>query len=252
MVTQPSGQGTHGFPHGLQRVSGHFAEENHDQVFPVLPLVQALAALNPKQMVSHQQSGRKKFWNLMTIISSAHCIPVGDCDAVISQYDTFLDSVPTVGSEEFPCFDKRNTRIDEFLMTRMEGDSYHKLCSVLMMVLVLSHGQTSVEGGFSVNKRFEAEKSMVSQRLLCEYVNECGGIAHVPVSIELLPSASAAHQRYHFFLDEQRATRKTEEESRKRKAALDDLELQKQKHQCLGEDIASLNASAENCQRRCK
>ena len=185
----------------------------------------------------------------MTILSSANRIPVSHCDAVISQYDTFLDNIPTVGSEEFRCYDKKNTRIDEFLMTRMEGENYHKLRNVLRMVLVLSHGQASVERGFSVNKKVETEnlsqKSMVSQRLICEYVNECGGIAQVPISKELLRSASAARQRYRVFLDEQRAARKTVEESRKRKAALDDLELQKQKRQCLEEDIASLNASAE-------
>jgi len=52
----------------------------------------------------------------------------------------------------------------------MTGDNYAALFDIVKIFLVLSHGQASVEWGFSVNKEIEVENlhehSLVAQRII--------------------------------------------------------------------------------------
>lgn len=87
------------------------------------------------------------------------------------------------------------TRLDIFLHGVL-GQSYNELWSFSKKLLLLSHGQATVERGFSINKEVETcnmqEETMVSHRLICNYVSICGGLLNVPISKELLASAASA------------------------------------------------------------
>ena len=82
-------------------------------------------------------------------------------------------------------------------------------------LLLLSHGQASVERGFSINKEIEVEnlheQSVVGQRVVYDHVHSVGGILKVELTNGLLVSAGSARQRYHAYLDEQNAARQNEE-----------------------------------------
>ena len=73
----------------------------------------------------------------------------------------------------------------------MNTDPYQKLFKVVQHLLVLLHGQASVERGFSVNKELEVEnlanQSLVAQRLVCDHINAVGGILNVSISLCLPP-----------------------------------------------------------------
>ena len=60
----------------------------------------------------------------------------------------------------------------------MNTHPYQKLFKVVQLLLVLSHGQASVERGFSVNKELEVEnlanQSLVAQHLVCDHINAIG------------------------------------------------------------------------------
>ena len=64
------------------------------------------------------------------------------------------------------------------------------------MHLILSHGQASVERGFSVNGQMlqdnMREKCIVSQRLILDYLTNVGSSSNVVVSPALLASATTA------------------------------------------------------------
>jgi len=68
------------------------------------------------------------------------------------------------------------------------------------MLLVLSHGQATVERGFSVNKQVETdnlhEESVVAKRAICDYVSYVGGIQHVDVTNKklILAATTARHK----------------------------------------------------------
>ena len=62
--------------------------------------------------------------------------------------------------------------------------------SVMKLLLVLSHGQASVESGFSVNKEIKIEnlkeQSLEAQRLVCDRVKAVDGLLNIDISKPLL------------------------------------------------------------------
>ena len=140
-------------------------------------------------------------------------------------------------------------RIDDFFSSHMPVTEYGKLLAVVQLLLVLSHGQASVERGFSVNKEVEVEnlkcQSLVAQRLVCDYVKSVGGVLKVNITPKLLQSASAARQKYETYLSGEREKKKTQQEQRKRKATLDSIEELKDKKKKIKLDIDSLLKSAD-------
>ena len=78
-------------------------------------------------------------------------------------------------------------------------------------MLLLSHGQATVERVFSVNKELLADNmggnTLVAQRVICDHVHSLGGSAvSVKITPELLTSAAAGRQRYQAYLDSFRKT----------------------------------------------
>ena len=118
------------------------------------------------------------------------------------------------------------------------------------MLLILSHGQASVERGFSVNGHMlqdnMREKCIVSQRLILDYLTNVGGSSNVVVSPALLASATTARQRYHSYLEENRQSSAEQKRADKRKLEQDEVEELVKKKKRLEEDIAALQSSADS------
>ena len=127
---------------------------------------------------------------------------------------------------------------------------FPKLFSLIKMLLVLSHGQASMERGFSVNKEVEVEnlmkQSVVAQRVVCEAVKSAGGVSEIKLVNELMTSCSLARQRYTAHLEKAKELKKSEEQKQKRKAILDEIDEIKAKKKRLSSDIEALNSSADN------
>ena len=72
---------------------------------------------------------------------------------------------------------------------RLDRDEFDKLWIVVSQLLLLSHGQASVERGFSVNKQMEranlCEETFVAQRIVNDHVKAVGGVMSVDLSKEL-------------------------------------------------------------------
>ena len=64
----------------------------------------------------------------------------------------------------------------------------------MRMLLLLSHGQASVERDFSVNKLLEVvnlqEGIYVAQRIICDHIHSVGGLMNVVINKPLLATAS--------------------------------------------------------------
>ena len=79
--------------------------------------------------------------------------------------------------------------------THMTGENYAALLDIVKVLLVLSHGQASVQQGFSVNKETEVENlhehSLVAQRIICDHLRAVGGVLNVPVKKKLLAAAAS-------------------------------------------------------------
>ncbi|GBM34135.1 hypothetical protein AVEN_243187-1 [Araneus ventricosus] len=99
----------------------------------------------------------------------------------------------------------------------------------MKILMILSHGQTTVERKFSVDKSLEVENSKedscIAQKLICENVNNSIDIHSTIVTKATRRFVSSLRQKYILHLEEQRkfGNQKNLENSRKRK--VDELYL---------------------------
>lgn len=165
-------------------------------------------------------------------------------DVIIQQFNDFLSAE----NESFLSYRPTETRLDVFLHGVL-GQRNSELWSFCKKLLLLSHGQATVERGFSINKEVETcnmqEETMVSHRLICDYVSICGGLLNVPITKELLASAASARSRYRMHLDQQKKMKITDDQAKKRKALEDDIEDLKKKKRILVQVSTSLQKDAD-------
>ena len=147
------------------------------------------------------------------------------------------------------------SRVDSFLHKAMNG--YVELWSFVEKLLLLSHGQATVERGFSINKEVEMcnmnKDTIVLQRLICDCVRMCGGVVKVPLTKELLNECASARNRYRIFLEDERKKKEKTNQTNKRKEVEDELEELRKKRrtistvcETLEKDADSLAEKAEN------
>ena len=71
----------------------------------------------------------------------------------------------------------------------------------MRLLLLLSHGQASVEQGFFVNKEITTlnlmEHNLVARRVIKDHVQSVGGLKQLLISKKLLKSAQNARHQYH-------------------------------------------------------
>lgn len=164
----------------------------------------------------------------------------------MQQFDSFLSLHGK--SEEFLSFKPMEQRLDTFLHQTLNA-SYPELRSFIQRLLLLSHGQATVERGFSVNKEVETcnikEETVEAHRLVCDQVHALGGVLKVSLTKELLASVASARTRYRIYLDEERRKREGAMRGLKRKALEDELEELKKKKGVLTVVCASLQKDAD-------
>lgn len=113
----------------------------------------------------------------------------------------------------------------------------------------MSHGQATVERGFSVNKEVKTcnmqGDTVVAHRLVCDNVTQHGGVTKILLMKELLTSVASARSKYHVHLDQERRKKETDEQGKKRKALEDHLEELKKKRKTEKEVSESLARDAD-------
>ncbi|KAL7868768.1 hypothetical protein SRHO_G00101520 [Serrasalmus rhombeus] len=142
-------------------------------------------------------------------------------DIIIQQFVSFLSEAR---EEDFVSFRPLMQHLDVFLHSKLHK-SHPDLLRFCLSVLLLSHGQATVERGFSVNKEVELCNLLdEALRLVCDKVITCGGILKVPFTKELLASAATARSQYRLYLDNERKKKESATQELKRKEAEKELE----------------------------
>ncbi|XP_065121844.1 uncharacterized protein [Paramisgurnus dabryanus] len=179
-------------------------------------------------------------------------VPAGD--AIVQQFESFLSV--EARNEEFLAYQPFVRRLDTFLNERL-SHPYPAAWDFCQNLLLLSHGQATVERGFSINKEVETENmqedTIVAHRLICDFVVMHGGVTQVPLTKELMASVGAARSKYRLFLDQERIRKEKESQSQKRKLAeqsLQDLKKRKTSLEdvsvCLSREADALAEEAES------
>ena len=204
--------------------------------------VQHICCMDPQEQFANPFKCNEDFRIILTFCVQAQKVKECDCDELAS------DTVPIIRIDTFTNFDPTITRIDVFYSTHLNHGS--KLFSFVKMIMVLSHGQATVERGFSINKEVEVEnlkqENIVAQRIVCDAISSAGGISKFPLVKEMVMSCSLARQKYMAFLENQRELKKTEQQKRKRETLLEEVDDLKAKKKRLQYDVTALQSSADD------
>ena len=92
------------------------------------------------------------------------------------QYAAFLQNIVKAEKTNFRNYSIDDNKLDEFFIGYVEDHArYSKFAEIMKIVLTLSHGQASVERGFSVNKNLLVENlqesSLIAQRRVVDYMD---------------------------------------------------------------------------------
>lgn len=219
------------------------------------PLVRHLVVLDPRHLVKKENKEGlvRKMTLILNILNRARRISSDLCEGILSQFNRFLSLVHSSEiRSEFLEFDPENEnhRLDVLLFKVIGQDK--KLCdlwSVVKQLLILSHGQATVERGFSVNKEAVAdnlsEKAMVAKRQIINFVRQAGGIRKVCITKELLLSASSARSKYNDYLESKRDEEEKKRKGEKRKLQEDHISDLKTKKRQLEQEIVDLTAESD-------
>ncbi|KAF4114236.1 hypothetical protein G5714_004459 [Onychostoma macrolepis] len=182
-------------------------------------VVRQVACLDPTNMFSDPNLCQERMKRLVHRFLQDHQLPGGISagDIIVQQFGNFLSL--EAKSESLSSFQPMKTRLDVFLHGLL-CQSYPELWTFCKKLLLLSHGQATVERGFSVNKEVEAdniqEDTVVAQRMICDYVSVCGGVLKVPLTKEILAAAASARSQYRLHLDQEKRKQESNAQREKR------------------------------------
>ena len=101
---------------------------------------------------------------------------------------------------------EKNEHMDNFCFNKFDtDDTYRNLAIVLKLIFIPSHGQASVERGFSLNKSVlndnMTELSIISRRVVKDHLRILkAGASEVTITPSLIKSIALSHSRYSTFL----------------------------------------------------
>jgi hypothetical protein len=220
-------------------------------------LVQNLSWLQPKILcstdtkVKTQANGQLNA--TLNIMYEAGRVRSENCDTIKTQYSRFCDQLLEKDHvDSFRNFDYKleTCRLDQLLYQYLGTNSnFQILWTMVQQILLLSHGQASVERGFSLNKTTIVEnlqhQALRSRRHILQAIQDAGGSAlSVPITKEMLSYASSARGKYDAYLKEQTQEKMRKEMSKKRNAEEDEILELKSKRKRLETDAKSLEESA--------
>ena len=167
------------------------------------------------------------------------------------EFGQFFDTSLMLASDSFHKFTPQSDRLDEFYHELLANKAeFRHLWEDVRLALILSHGQASVERGFSVNKEVMVENlkehSLVAQRVIHDHVRIIGGLHNVGYLKELFLSASAARQKYHMYLDEERRKKQDQQKALKIKTLMEEISEVKVKKKRMEKDVRQLMKSADS------
>lgn len=203
-------------------------------------LTKGLTFCDPALIVNNEKVACKRLTMALEIFVSHQQLSGASADR-IEKYFTKLNSNPgTQNIMKF--FSKNDDRLDHFWKKILvQNDANEEVKSFFKKIFIMSHGQASVERGFSVNKEIlvenQHEKSLIAQRLVWDGLKCAGGIENIEITKNMIHCARNSHARY---VEELEAQKKEKKEKQKqtldKKRKVDTINTLEQKKRKIMED----------------
>lgn len=172
----------------------------------ILKLMQKLVCLNPS-LIGSPTVAASNFRDLLLILSDVRRLKLSDLDNNYKLFQNFLDSLEGQPLEQkFELFNSAIERVDFLYNNLRPFDS--TLWEIIKAVLILSHGQATVERGFSFNKEIITEnmmdKTVIAKHRILDYIKANGGVVNIAITKPLLTAAVAGQQNYNHNLEQEK------------------------------------------------
>ena len=209
------------------------------------PLSKFLTCIDPVVM-QNPEKAKHLFSSLTESFSDSKLITPDSVDGLRADYENFIDTINC-------SFNRHTDRLDHFYRDSTCLSQYPALQSLFYIVLTLSHGNSDVERGFSVNREVTVEnmyeETLVARRLICQYVTD-NDPATVPLSKNMIFSCRKSYSSYNAALEKKREEKQEEEKSGSRRRKNEELAGLMSKKRKLELDIDTLRRDSDRMAER--
>ena len=212
-----------------------------------------VASLSLSQTISSREKCNGYFCKLVNKFYEGQWISSKAADLAKKEFDSLLKSAHTELKDTFLTFDQKKGVCRFFLCRNNVIMCNLKSCwEIFKLVFTLSHGQTSVERGFSINKELLVEnlhkELIVCEKMVYDHVSSTrNSITKITMTSAMLKSCKLAYSRYATALKEKKGKSDEELKNRNRKLKVVKIAQVKEKKKVLESFIESLNIAIEKC-----
>lgn len=217
-------------------------------------VVRNLSCLDPSEICKgNTDKCCDKFRRVLSTLENCKKVNVNDCDNLLDEYKKFVDEVKY--DKDFKNFQKTEDRLDKLYFDKMNNNKeFSSLWNVIKLLLLISHGQATVERGFSVNKEVSEqnilENNLVARRIIKDSVKSIGGLRSVLITKELLTFARDARKKYQQHLDDVKADNEKKKKGEKRKEIEEEIDTIRKKMKMTESTISLLTKDADRAAER--
>ncbi|XP_061665740.1 uncharacterized protein LOC133495288 [Syngnathoides biaculeatus] len=149
----------------------------------IYSLVRLLRWMDPRQiaMKDEKENNNKKLEITLNIMVDHRRVEESNCGRILFQYSRLSEKIQEDEEiiSEFNISQDRLETLFHSTRHRQESQQFRELWGVIEQLLLLSHGQASVERGFSTNKELTednlSKESLIARRQIVELVQQYGG-----------------------------------------------------------------------------
>lgn len=217
------------------------------------PVVRYLVSLDPAFIANKPDTAISYFSSLLQKLISCKIREPDACDIILQQYKAWLSEVKRYQKEEFANYNplSADKGLDVFFYEYI-GDKpqYKELFGTVKDLLILSHGQSSIERGFSDNKDILSDnmnpETLVAFRRAHDGLKSEKKQIYECVTKNLLEHCSHAYHRYRSHLGEKKAQEEATEKDRRKKELTEELSKARKKLEIFKKTSIDLVAEADD------
>ena len=164
-------------------------------------MVRSFTCLAPRNIVISRSTSERRMGDLLQKLFEGNQISSLVADRSKVQFSALCSRAETDLKDVFDSYTMHRDRLDNFYTKLLDGqENFVELWSVVKFVMILSHGNASVESGFSINGDMLVEnmheESLIAQRQVYDAVKCQGGLLAVKIDKRMQQYARGAHSRY--------------------------------------------------------
>ena len=215
-------------------------------------IVRILHAYDPRYFIQHQDSAIEKFELILKKFLEKKWLTATKCDTLLQQYSVWLEEEADTDANACQSFDPKKERLDSFMHEKMGSREHlNELWEFTKMVLILSHGQSSIERGFSTNNKIVddnmAKITLEAFRRVYDGLKQYQmDLADIPISKKMLETCRGARKRYQQHLDEEKKKKAASQTGIQKQALKDENKAEKGKKRLLESSIDVLTKEADD------